>query len=110
MMVRLTIISAVAGMLLGLPTTAQAAALGETTYTTYCAACHAPSNIMVSSPKAGGTAAWQKRSAERGGLAALVASALKGREAMPAKGTCGPCTAQDVEAAILLMSRTGPSR
>jgi cytochrome c5 len=68
-----------------------AAADGKAVYDKTCAACHA-----AMSPKTGDKAAWApliKR-----GAGALVASAIKGKGAMPPKG--GAASDEDVKAAV----------
>lgn len=80
---------------------------GKETYDTYCVACHAPTNIMVSSPKRGVARDWEPRLKERGGLDALAASALAGRDAMPPKGNCAECQIADLKAAIQYMMAGG---
>jgi cytochrome c5 len=75
---------------------------GAQLYQDHCAACHHPSNVMVSSPKAGSTRDWAPRLEK--GLPALTQSAIQGVEAMPPKGNCGDCTPAEIEAAIRLMA------
>jgi cytochrome c5 len=75
---------------------------GAQLYQDHCAACHHPSNVMVSSPKAGSTRDWAPRLEK--GLPALTQSALQGVEAMPPKGNCEDCTPAEIEAAIRFMA------
>lgn len=55
---------------------------GKSVYQATCAACHATG--LAGAPKVGDQAAWAPRT--KAGNAALYASALKGKGAMPAKG------------------------
>jgi cytochrome c5 len=75
---------------------------GAQLYQDHCAACHYPSNVMVSSPKAGSTRDWAPRLEK--GLPALTQSAIQGVEAMPPKGNCEDCTSSEIEAAIRFMA------
>jgi cytochrome c5 len=75
---------------------------GAQLYQDHCAACHHPSNVMVSSPKAGSDRDWAPRLEK--GLPALTQSAIQGVEAMPPKGTCEDCTLSEIEAAIRFMA------
>jgi len=72
---------------------------GKATYTQKCAMCHATG--AANAPKTGDKAAWAPRTAN--GIDALVASATKGKGAMPPKGTCNDCSADDLKAAIEFM-------
>lgn len=64
------------------PQVAAAGAGGEALYKQACMACHAAG--VANAPKLGDKAAWAPRVAQ--GLPALVASAIKGKGAMPPKG------------------------
>ena len=75
---------------------------GAQLYQDHCAACHHPSNVMVSSPKAGSDRDWAPRLGK--GLPALTQSAIQGVEAMPPKGNCEDCTPSEIEAAIRFMA------
>ena len=55
---------------------------GEQVYTAVCAACHATGSLNA--PKLGDNAAWAPRLSQ--GFQTLLASALKGKGAMPAQG------------------------
>jgi len=74
----------------------------EDIYRDYCSACHAPANVMVSSPKAGISRDWSPRLKK--GLPALLKSAIEGFEAMPPKGTCEDCSVEELESAIRFMA------
>ena len=80
---------------------AQADDRGAMIYREHCAACHAPENIMVASPKLGNASAWERRLEK--GFDAVLANALAGVGAMPPKGMCVDCTMDDLEAAIRYM-------
>ncbi len=75
---------------------------GRTIYTSVCSACHAPENVMVSSPKAGDTAEWSKRLAK--GLEAVTDNAVNGFAAMPPKGGASELSRQQIRQAIQYMA------
>jgi len=75
---------------------------GDEIISAHCNACHGSG--LLNSPKIGDTAAWKARADERGGLDALLQSALSGRNAMPPKGTCADCSDDELKAAISKMS------
>lgn len=77
--------------------------IGKDVYERHCIKCHAPSNIMVASPKFGDKVEWQARLAADKDLQALVKSAMKGKNAMPKKGLCLECKEKEIESAILYM-------
>jgi len=99
---------AIAPLMLGLATlpgpagNALASGEGEALYQAVCRACHAPENVMVSSPKAGDTAEWARRLGK--GLDQLTDNAINGVGAMPAKGGCTSCTAEQIREAIQFMA------
>jgi cytochrome c5 len=65
-----------------------------------CSMCHGPN------PMAPKTAAdWVARSKADGGIDGLVASATKGKNAMPPKGMCMDCTPEELKAAITELSK-----
>jgi cytochrome c5 len=72
------------------------AADGKAVYESTCVACHGTG--AVGSPKFGDKAAWAPRIAT--GKAALLSSALKGKNAMPPKGGNSNLTDEEVSAAI----------
>jgi len=86
----------------------QAADLGRETYQAVCIACHAPENVMVSSPKQGDGKEWQRRLARAGSVSALADNAINGYEAMPPKGGREDLSREQIEAAIrfMMVSRT----
>jgi cytochrome c5 len=75
---------------------ADAGAAGKTTFDTVCSVCHATG--VAGAPKYGDKAAWAPRA--KTGKAALYASALKGKGAMPAKGGNAALPDDAVKAAV----------
>lgn len=75
---------------------------GRAIYTSVCSACHAPENVMVSSPKAGDTAEWSKRLAK--GLEAVTDNAVNGFAAMPPKGGVSELSREQIRQAIQYMA------
>ncbi|MDT8386695.1 MAG: c-type cytochrome [Thiogranum sp.] len=69
---------------------------GEQVYSSYCAACHVVG--VAGAPKTGDTAAWSGRVEK--GMDAVLANATNGLNAMPPKGTCADCSADELRAAI----------
>lgn len=69
---------------------------GKTVYTMVCSACHATG--AAGAPKAGDKAAWAPRLAT--GMAALINSALHGKNAMPAKGGMTSLSDDEVKGAV----------
>jgi c(7)-type cytochrome triheme protein len=69
-------------------------------YASTCAACHATG--VANAPKLGDAAEWQRR-LQRGGQAALIEAALKGRGAMPPKGGNAALSDAEVRATVLFM-------
>lgn len=77
---------------------------GEAIYNKACVACH--STGVAGAPKVGDKAAWEPRLAQ--GLDGLVASALKGKGAMPPKGGQMSLTDDDVKSSIqFMLEKTG---
>lgn len=69
---------------------------GATIYKTVCSACHGSG--ALGAPKAGDKAAWAPRLAQ--GKAALYASALNGKNSMPAKGGATSLSDAEVKSAV----------
>lgn len=69
-------------------------------YNKTCIACH--SSGAAGAPKTGDAAAWAPRLAK--GMDALVQSVEKGLNAMPPKGMCFDCSADEYKALIEYMS------
>lgn len=78
---------------------APAAANGKAVYDASCQACHAAG--VAGAPKLGDKAAWAPRIGA--GTAALVTSAIKGKNAMPPKGGNASLADGDVKAAVEYM-------
>ncbi|MFD1327191.1 c-type cytochrome [Mycoplana ramosa] len=76
--------------------------VGKEVYESSCAACHAPSNIMVSSPKLRDRVQWERRL--KAGFETVLQRAMDGFNAMPAKGACEDCSEEEIEAAIRYMA------
>lgn len=87
------------GIALSMIGAAAHAADGKAVYDKTCAMCHATG--VANAPKLGDKAAWAPRIAT--GRDALVASALKGKGAMPPKGGAQDLAEADVQAAVDLM-------
>jgi len=68
----------------------------------HCNACHGTG--VLNAPKIGDAADWKARAAERGGVGALLKSAIAGRNAMPPKGTCADCSDDELNGALKKMS------
>ena len=73
---------------------------GEDVYNSACVACHAAG--VLGAPKLQVAADWQPRLDDRG-LDGVWQNALNGINAMPARGTCGNCTDEEIKAAIEYM-------
>lgn len=83
---------------------AQDLARGRAVYQDVCMACHAPENVMVSSPKAGDARAWARRAApDAAGLEQLTNHAVDGFGAMPPKGGSPELTRDQIRDAIEFM-------
>jgi cytochrome c5 len=80
--------------------TATTAAAGATPalYTQVCGVCHGAG--VAGAPKLGDKAAWAPRLAQ--GIDGLTASAIKGKNAMPARGGSGGSDA-DIKAVVTYM-------
>lgn len=66
-----------------------------------CNACHATG--VLEAPKMGDKAAWSGRAAAAGGLDGLTASAIKGKNAMPARGGDPDLKDEEVRSAVEAM-------
>lgn len=75
----------------------------EEVYTAKCALCHAAG---VSGAPKFGTADWADRGAK--GIEALLATAISGIGAMPAKGLCNDCSDDELKGAIEHMISSAP--
>jgi cytochrome c5 len=63
-----------------------------------CAGCHNAGTLGA--PKIGDKAAWQARSSAQGGVDGLTASAIKGKNNMPARGGNAELTDEEIKAAV----------
>lgn len=72
---------------------------GEQVVATVCSGCHGTG--MLGAPKIGDKAAW----GPRGSLDTLVASAIKGKNSMPARGGNPDLTDDEIKLAIQLMTK-----
>lgn len=72
---------------------------GEAVFNGPCAACHTTG--AAGAPKIGDVAAWAARLDK--GMDTLVSNAINGIGAMPAKGTCGDCSDEEIAAAVEYM-------
>lgn len=79
---------------------AQAAQDPEAVFNKACGVCHM--GAIPTAPVKGDKAAWEPRLAK--GMDALVASVTNGLNAMPPRGMCNDCTAEDYKAVIEWMS------
>ncbi len=80
---------------------ARAAYTGEQVVQRACAGCHGSG--MLGAPKTGDKAAWSARLSAAGGLDGLVASAIKGKNAMPPRGGDSDLSDDEVKAAVELL-------
>ena len=79
----------------------RAAYTGEQLVTKVCGGCHLTG--MLGSPKIGDKGAWAARKSAAGGLQGLVASAIKGKNSMPARGGDPDLSDDEIKAAIEYM-------
>lgn len=78
----------------------------EQTYTQVCAACHDAG--VLQAPVLTDKAAWTARKAAAGGLDGLSASAIKGKNSMPARGGKADLSDDEIKAAVeLMLQRAG---
>ena len=80
---------------------AQAAQDPEAVFTRSCGACH--NGQLPMAPKKGDAAAWEPRLKQ--GMPPLVKHVPEGFNAMPPRGICMDCTAEDYQAVIEWMSK-----
>lgn len=79
---------------------AQATQDAEVLYNRTCAACH--TGQLPQAPRQGDRAAWEPRLAQ--GMDVLVRHVTQGFKAMPPRGLCMDCSAEDYRLVILWMS------
>jgi cytochrome c5 len=96
----LALLSAVLASLAVLPASA-AALSGEQVVAQQCGTCHAAG--IAGAPKIGDKAAWAARLKAAGSVDALVASAIKGKNAMPPRGGNPARTDAEMKAAVEFM-------
>ena len=77
----------------------QAFDAGVSVYNSKCIICHGSG--VVGAPKIGDKEAWAPRIAT--GMNAMLANVIKGKNAMPPKGTCTECSESDLVSAIEYM-------
>ena len=78
---------------------ASSARSGEEIFNSTCTACH--STGAAGAPKVGDKEAWAPRIAT--GMDTMLEVAIKGRNAMPPRGTCGNCSDDELKATIEYM-------
>ena len=71
----------------------------EATYMASCNACHAAG--VANAPKLGDKAAWDARMEK--GMDAIMVNVMNGINAMPAKGLCMTCSADDLQEIVNYM-------
>ncbi|WP_413242912.1 c-type cytochrome [Pseudidiomarina sp.] len=69
---------------------------GQQVYDKFCAACHTPG--VLNAPRINNAEDWEPRLAQ--GMETVFQHAWEGYNAMPAKGTCGDCSKEEIQAAI----------
>lgn len=74
---------------------------GQEVYEQFCSTCHRDG--LAGAPKFRDEAGWKSRLAAKKDVAGLAASAIKGVNAMPPKGTCAECSEEDLKNAIQYM-------
>ncbi len=77
---------------------------GDIIYNKHCKMCHASG--AAGAPKFGVVADWQPRIGK--GVAGLVKTATSGKGAMPPKGMCMDCSAEEIQATIEYMIKDIP--
>ena len=85
--------------LLAVNSAVQAFDAGVSVYNSKCIICHGSG--VAGAPKMGDKEAWAPRIAT--GMNAMLANAIKGKNAMPPKGTCTECSESDIADAIEYM-------
>ncbi len=73
---------------------------GQQVYDKFCAACHTPG--VLNAPRINNAEDWEPRLAQ--GMDTVFKHAWEGYNAMPAKGTCGDCSEDEIMAAIEYMT------
>ena len=70
-------------------------------FATVCSACHVGG--LLGAPKVSDKAAWSARKAAAGGLDGLAASAIKGKNSMPARGGNADLSDDEIKSTVDLM-------
>jgi len=96
MIIQITVIGAALQLM---SSAVQAYDAGVSVYNSKCVICHGSG--VAGAPKVGDKQAWAPRIAT--GMDALLANAIKGKNAMPPMGTCSECSNADLAAAIEFM-------
>ncbi|MDU9410634.1 MULTISPECIES: c-type cytochrome [Pseudomonas] len=86
---------------LGLAAAANAAQDPEAVFNRSCGMCH--NGQLPTAPKKGDAAAWEARKAQ--GMETLVKHVTEGFNAMPPRGLCMDCSAEDYQAVITWMAK-----
>lgn len=73
---------------------------GQDIFEKYCIVCH--KDGLLGAPKLNNTEDWKPRMAKKN-IDVLTQTAIKGLNAMPAKGTCQTCSQEDIKAAVEYM-------
>jgi cytochrome c5 len=92
-------IAVIGAVLLAVNSAVQAYDAGVSVYNSKCIICH--ESGVAGAPKVGDKKAWAPRIAT--GMDALLANAIKGKNAMPPRGTCTECSDADLADAIQYM-------
>lgn len=78
----------------------------EQVYTQVCSACHEAG--VLAAPKLTDKAAWTTRKGAAGGVDGLTASAIKGKNSMPARGGKADLSDDEIKSAVeLMLQRAG---
>lgn len=80
---------------------ARAPLSADEVYAQACAACH--NSGVLNAPKTGDKADWARRASAEGGLDGLTASAIKGKNQMPARGGNPDLSDDEIKAAVKQM-------
>jgi cytochrome c5 len=84
------------GLIAGAASPALAARTGKDVHVAVCAACH---GTGVSGATKFGDKKWAEL-VKKEGMKSLIRDAVKGERAMPPKGGCSDCTADEIKAAV----------
>ncbi|TBR44376.1 cytochrome c5 family protein [Marinomonas agarivorans] len=80
-------------------TTSSGPRSGEAIYGQFCIACHSVG--VAGAPKFGNAGDWAPRVAK--GMSTIVTNAINGINAMPARGTCGDCSDEEIQVTVEYM-------